>query len=180
MNKIQELRNKRLETWEKAKTFLEDKRDEKGIVSAEDTAAYEKMEEEVVDLGKEIDRLERQRDMDMKLSEAISRPVVGNPMQDKEDKTGRGSDAYQRDFWNLMRKKNAPVTNALQVGTDSEGGYLAPDEFERTLVEALEEENIFRQLAHAVSYTHLMSRKEKGGIHSILCIFSCTTAPIRK
>jgi hypothetical protein len=44
MNKIQELRNKRLETWEKAKTFLEDKRDEKGIVSAEDTAAYEKME----------------------------------------------------------------------------------------------------------------------------------------
>lgn len=105
MNKIQELRNKRLETWEKAKTFLEDKRDEKGIVSAEDTAAYEKMEEEVVDLGKEIDRLERQRDMDMKLSEAISRPVVGNPVQDKEDKTGRGSVAYQRDFWNLMRKK---------------------------------------------------------------------------
>lgn len=150
MNKIQELRNKRLETWEKAKTFLEDKRDEKGIVSAEDTAAYEKMEEEVVDLGKEIDRLERQRDMDMKLSEAISRPVVGNPMQDKEDKTGRGSDTYQRDFWNLMRKKNAPVTNALQVGTDSEGGYLAPDEFERTLVEALEEENIFRQLAHVI------------------------------
>ena len=46
MNKIQELRNKRLETWEKAKTFLEDKRDEKGIVSAEDTAAYEKMEVE--------------------------------------------------------------------------------------------------------------------------------------
>jgi HK97 family phage major capsid protein len=150
MNKIQELRNKRLETWEKAKTFLEDKRDEKGIVSAEDTAAYEKMEEEVVDLGKEIDRLERQRDMDMKLSEAISRPVVGNPVQDKEDKTGRGSDAYQRDFWNLMRKKNAPVTNALQVGTDSEGGYLAPDEFERTLVEALEEENILRQLAHVI------------------------------
>jgi HK97 family phage major capsid protein len=86
----------------------------------------------------------------MKLSEAISRPVVGNPVQGKEDKTGRGSDAYQRDFWNLMRKKNAPVTNALQVGTDSEGGYLAPDEFERTLVEALEEENIFRQLAHVI------------------------------
>ena len=56
MNKIQELRNKRLETWEKAKTFLEDKRDEKGIVSAEGTAAYEKMEEAVVDLGEEIAR----------------------------------------------------------------------------------------------------------------------------
>ena len=37
MNKIQELRNKRLEVWEKAKAFLEEKRDDKGIVSAENT-----------------------------------------------------------------------------------------------------------------------------------------------
>ena len=29
------------------------------------------------------------------------------------------------------------ILNALQIGTDSEGGYLVPDEFERTLVEAL-------------------------------------------
>lgn len=42
------------------------------------------------------------------------------------------------------------ILNALQVGTDSEGGYLVPDEYERTLVEALEEENIFRQLAKVI------------------------------
>lgn len=42
------------------------------------------------------------------------------------------------------------VMNALQVGTDSEGGFLVPDEFERTLVEALEEQNIFRTLAHVI------------------------------
>jgi HK97 family phage major capsid protein len=42
------------------------------------------------------------------------------------------------------------VMDALQVGTDSEGGYLVPDEFERTLVEALEEQNIFRVLAHVI------------------------------
>lgn len=42
------------------------------------------------------------------------------------------------------------VLNALQEGTDSEGGYLVPDEFERTLVEALEEENVFRTLAHVI------------------------------
>ncbi len=42
------------------------------------------------------------------------------------------------------------VTNALQVGTDSEGGYLVPDEFERTLIEALEEENIFRRIATVI------------------------------
>jgi HK97 family phage major capsid protein len=43
------------------------------------------------------------------------------------------------------------VKNALQIGTDTEGGYLVPDEFERTLVEALEDENIFRTLANVIT-----------------------------
>ena len=42
------------------------------------------------------------------------------------------------------------VQNALSIGTDSEGGFLAPDEYERTLVERLEEENFFRSLAHVI------------------------------
>ncbi|MBQ5550549.1 MAG: phage major capsid protein, partial [Bacteroidales bacterium] len=55
-------------------------------------------------------------------------------------------------FWNALRSKYPlpNVTNALQVGTDSEGGYLVPDEFERTLIEALEEENIFRRIATVI------------------------------
>ena len=36
------------------------------------------------------------------------------------------------------------------MGTDSEGGFLVPDEFERTLVQSLEEENVFRKLAKIV------------------------------
>ena len=70
----------------------------------------------------------------------------------EEAKTGRAADEYRQNFWNMMRSK-APmpsVVNALQIGTDSEGGYLVPDEYERTLVEALEEENIFRQLANVI------------------------------
>jgi len=43
------------------------------------------------------------------------------------------------------------IKNALQIGTDTEGGYLVPDEFERTLIEALDEENIFRKLANVIS-----------------------------
>ncbi|NLP23333.1 MAG: phage major capsid protein, partial [Syntrophomonadaceae bacterium] len=55
-------------------------------------------------------------------------------------------------FWNVMRSKNPrhDVLNALSVGTDSEGGYLVPDEFERTLVQTLEEENVFRKLAKII------------------------------
>jgi HK97 family phage major capsid protein len=51
-----------------------------------------------------------------------------------------------------MRSKNPhyDIRNALEVGEDSEGGYLVPDEFERTLVQSLEEENIFRKLAKII------------------------------
>ena len=59
---------------------------------------------------------------------------------------------YTKNFWNVMRSKSVSheVLNALQVGTDTEGGYLVPDEYERTLIEALEDQNIFRQLAHVI------------------------------
>lgn len=50
----------------------------------------------------------------------------------------------------MRGKKHLVPQNALQVGTDSEGGYLVPDEFEKTLVEGLESENIFRRIAKVI------------------------------
>ena len=70
----------------------------------------------------------------------------------KTEPLGRASEEYRTNFWNAMRSK-VPlpgVVNALEKGTDFEGGYLVPDEYERTLVEALEEENVFRQLANVI------------------------------
>ena len=64
MNKILELREKRAKLWDSAKAFLDSRRNEQGLLSAEDTATYEKMEADVVSLGKEIERLERQAVMD--------------------------------------------------------------------------------------------------------------------
>ena len=152
MNRILELRQKRAKAWEAAKAFLDTKRGNDGIVSAEDTSTYEKMEAEVVNLGKEIDRLERQQAIDLELSKPINSPITNRPAGAGEDKTGRASDEYRQSFWKAMRNKNSyEVQNALQIGSDSEGGYLVPDEFERTLVEALLEENIFRKLAKVIT-----------------------------
>ena len=44
MNKILELREKRTKAWETAKAFLDSKRGTDGLISAEDTSVYEKME----------------------------------------------------------------------------------------------------------------------------------------
>ena len=71
MNQILKLRAERANTWEMAKAFLESHRDKDGMVSAEDSAVYDRMEEKVVALGKEIERLERQRNIDDELNQTI-------------------------------------------------------------------------------------------------------------
>ena len=156
MNKTLELREKRAKAWEAAKAFLDSKRGNDGLLSAEDTATYEKMETDVVALGKEIDRLERQAALDLEMSKATSNPITNIPSKSTEEKTGRAASEYKRAFWSAMRTRageglDPVVRNALQVGTDTEGGYLVPDEFESTLVDALEDENIFRKLAKVVT-----------------------------
>lgn len=153
MNKILELREKRAKAWEAAKAFLDSKRGNDGLVSAEDAAIYDKMEDDILNLGKEIERLERQEALDQELNRAINTPLTGKPMSnDSPEKTGRASDEYKKAFWNAMRMKNPrhDVYNSLSIGEDSEGGYLVPDEFERTLITTLEEENIFRKLAKII------------------------------
>lgn len=150
---ILELREKRAKAWEAAKAFLDSHRTDKGVLSAEDDAAYSRMEQEITDLGKEISRMERLEALDAQMKEPVNQPLTGKPMSSRTiERTGRASDEYRTSFWDMMRSK-APlpsVVNALQEGTDSEGGYLVPDEYERTLVEALEEENVFRQLAKVI------------------------------
>ncbi|KUP04277.1 capsid protein [Bacillus coahuilensis p1.1.43] len=155
MSRIQELREKRANVWDQAKKFLDERRQESGLISPEDNATYEKMEKEVVDLGKEVERLERQEMMDRELSAAVSNPLSTRPEKTKEDKTGRATDAYRAAFWGAMRNKvNPSVQNALQIGQDSEGGYLVPDEYEQQLVQALEEANVLRGLCHVINTSH--------------------------
>ena len=154
MSKILELREKRAKAWEAAKAFLDAKRTQEGFVSVEDAATYDKMENDVVNLGKEIERLERQAAIDAELSKATSTPITNKPdaKTGGDTKTGRATDEYRKAFWNGMRNKvlSYEVQNALTIGTDSEGGYLVPDEYEKKLVEALEEEVFFRNLATVI------------------------------
>ena len=52
MKRILDLREKRANLWDSTKAFLDSKRGNNGLLSAEDTATYEKMEADVVNLGK--------------------------------------------------------------------------------------------------------------------------------
>lgn len=170
---IMELREKRAKAWESAKAFLDSHRNENGVLSAEDDATYTRMEKDITDLGKEISRLERQEALDAELSKAVSTPLTSKPETAKGGmKTGRASDEYKKAFWAQARSKGVisrpEIHNALQEEVDTEGGYLVPDEFERTLIQALESENIIRNHAHIITTSN--------GVHKIPVVASKGTA----
>ena len=154
MSKILDMRQKRSDIWEKAKAHLEAHTGENGLMNAEDTAEYERMEQEVVDLGRAIEREERALELERELNASVSPDLASRPEQRHEAKKGLASDAYKDAFWKHMRdveRRNPELRNALQIGELSEGGYTVPDEFEHTLVQALEEENIMRGLVHVIT-----------------------------
>ena len=167
---ITELRTKRATAWEAAKAFLDSHRNNKGVLSAEDDATYSRMESEITDLGKEIARMERLEAMDKEMSRATSTPLTAKPEAPKADaKVGRASDAYNDAFWNHARKRDSyEIRNALQVGTDSEGGYLVPDTFEKTLIQSLSNKKVIRSHAHVFKTT--------SGSHKIPVVTSKGTA----
>lgn len=148
---ILELREKRSQAWEATKAFLESHRNEKGILSAEDDAAYVRMEKEISDLGKEIARLERQEQLDAELSKPINNPLVGNPFGGAGSKTGRASDEYRKAMLDAFRSNFRRVSNVLQEGVDADGGYLVPEEYDRRLMDTLSEENIMRSLSTTIT-----------------------------
>ena len=149
---VNELRAMRAKAWEAAKNFLDSHRGETGILSDEDTKTYEEMEAKIVNLGKEIERQEKMDAMEREMAMPVNIPITSKPENTKmEEKKGRASDAYKKAFWNGMRSKYASVSNVLSEGTDSEGGYLVPDEYENTLVQALEGENVIRGRSHVIT-----------------------------
>lgn len=149
---ILELREKRSKAWNAAKAFLDSHRTEKGTLTAEDDAAYTKMEQEINDLGKEIARLERQEQMEAELNKPVNTPLTSKPAgREAEKKTGRASDEYRKAMLDAFRSNFKRVDNVLQEGVDADGGYLVPEEYDRRLIDTLSEENIMRSLATTIT-----------------------------
>ena len=150
MSRILDLKAKRNAAWEEAKKLLD--KHEGGMMSGEDLEAYERMEADIDRMGREIEALERAEAFELKLKSPAADPITGDPTGAPEGKTGRATNEYKNAFWKGVRTDfTAPdIKNALEVGTDSEGGYLVPDEFERTLVDGLSENNIMRGLATVI------------------------------
>lgn len=153
MKTIAELRDSRAKLWNAMESFLDTHSNEKGVLSAEDDATYTRMEKELEDLTTEIKRRERKEAIEAELNKPVAAPLTAKPMSataEDDEKKGRASKGYKKNFWNVMRQKmpSVDVLNALSEGSDADGGYLVPDTFENTLIDGLNDALIIRNLAH--------------------------------
>ena len=151
---LQELMNKRAKAWEAAKAFLDSHRNTDGLLSQEDGETYDRMEKEITDYTREIDRLNRQAAIEEQMGKPTASPLTGKPgagVKDEPEKKGRASHAYAKAMIAAMRTGFHQISDVLEEGNDANGGYLVPEEWDSRLIDKLSEENIFRNLATTIT-----------------------------
>jgi HK97 family phage major capsid protein len=148
-----DLIEKRNKAWDAAKAFVESRRGENGLLSAEDAKTYSEMEQKVKDYGAEIERLQAMEAMEAEMKKPLNTPLTEKPMgaEDKKPKTGRASDEYKKGMLTALRSNFKQITNVMSEGVDADGGYLVPEEYDSRLIEALTDENIIRGLATIIT-----------------------------
>lgn len=140
---VTELMEKRRKVWETAKSFVDTHQNENGVLSAEDTETYGRMETEIQELTDAINRQSKMERLDKELSKPVNEPIREQPGSGTaEKKTGRASAEYKDAMLTAFRTNFRQISNVLQEGIDSNGGYLVPDEYDSRLIDTLNEENI--------------------------------------
>lgn len=114
MSKTAELRQKRGELWDKAKAFLNEHADENGMMNAEDTATYERMEKDIDSFGAAIDREERAERLERELNAPTANALTSRPEKNILGKQGRASDEYRDNFWRMVRDRSATTAYTMR------------------------------------------------------------------
>jgi|14BtaG_2_1085337.scaffolds.fasta_scaffold00960_4 HK97 family phage major capsid protein len=143
---INDLLQKRGETVEAMNKMLDTAEKEGRDLTSDEQGQFDAMHEDQAKFKKQADNklqvANLQRDVGV-LNSAPYKAPVGSDV-----KSALETDDYKQAFNNVMRVGKSvadpSVLNALQVGTDSEGGYIVPTEFETQLVEALQDINELR------------------------------------
>lgn len=151
---ISEMIKNRADLVGQMRNFVDTHEDKSGKLSAEDAAAYAKMETEFEQLSDAISRQQRADAREAELAKPVNSPITGKPYimsTQSEEKKGRASDAYKKAMLTAMRTNFRQISDVLSGGVDADGGYLVPIEYDRRLIDVLEEENIMRSLATKIT-----------------------------
>lgn len=144
---MNELYRKRADLVKRMQNFLDDRSKTDGYLNVDDDATYSNMERELESIEREIKRKEKIDSIDKALNNPTSTPLR---QKGGSDETGRASEEYAKAFANHIRGKHFSNA-ALQEDTATEGGYLVPIEFEKTLVEKLTTVDPIFELAEKIT-----------------------------
>lgn len=153
MKNIKDLLQKRGETVAAMHALIEKVEGEGRDFNADEQASYDAMNADQSDLKARADRMKSADELKNSLESA---PSVHRPsLAPEASKHPRATDSYKAGFEMFARYgKNAldaKVLNALQTGTDSEGGYIVPEEFETMLTQTLLDWNDIRRYANVIT-----------------------------
>ena len=155
---VQQLYDKRANLIKDARNFLDTHTDKDGQISAEDAATYEKMEDEIIRLGENIKRFERNDKIRAELSAISPQSAMMKRMLSPSNNAPANVDnktlisrAFNKLVINPIRNEPIPLTEderhayynvtgspgapAQIEATPSLGGYLVPEEQMNTLQE---------------------------------------------
>ena len=155
---IMQMIEKRNQAIETARAFAAAHKNENGVLNDADYAVYEGMEKDIQDISREISRMQREDALEQELNKPMNTPLTSKPFKGEIGGTGRASEDYKNAMLAALRSNFRNVSNVLQEGTDADGGYLVPEEYDKRIIEVLNSENIMRTLGTKI---------KTGGDHKI-------------
>lgn len=150
---INDLLQKRGEIVEQMNKLLEKAESEKRDLNSEEQTSFDKMHQDQADLKIRADRMKTQDDLQKEIRS--SHNDVPHKISIEDTKNPYANKDYLNAFDKYARIGKASLDhdylNALQIGTDTEGGYITPEEFEKQIVEALQDINDIRKFATTIT-----------------------------
>lgn len=151
--KIQKLLSRRGVAADKMKEMLALAETESRNLTEDEATAFDALDKEIVDADAMIKREERTIEVNKKTAKPFNAPKEEQEREEEVDP----AEQYRAAFWKGLTKQvlSTDEARSLNTGTDSKGGYLVPETFVTTIIEALAEKSYMRRVATVSSSTSL-------------------------
>lgn len=152
---INKLKGKRAALITDNRKVLDTAKAENRTLTADEETAYENRETQIDAYEKDITRWDAQLTREHELNQVPNSPFKPELATNGQPVNKLATKEYYDLFFNKYLRKNkehvgAEVFNALEVGTDAEGGYLVPEEWAADLIRELPEIVVMRKYARTI------------------------------
>lgn len=149
MTEKQKLQERRHKLALDARAILNDAQEENRNLSADESTKFDNIMADVDAIDKQIERMAKLDDVDSRGIEL--EPMAANPVKTPEEPANDYRTAFMQYLRRGKNSLNSEEVRALEAGVVAEGGALTYEEFERRIVEKLNETNVLRGLATVIS-----------------------------